>query len=158
VLHCRPQVPPWQAATPLGSFGQTVHPGPHAVASSSAAHAPAHAWNPIPQATPQVLPSQEACAAPFGNAQVMHDVPQEFTLVSGAQTWLQSCVPVGQPPTHACAVGMQTPKHSWSPFGHVPPHTPMTQVGVPPVGDGHWVHEPPQVAGALELTQTPLHR
>jgi hypothetical protein len=56
---------------------------------------------------------QVAADAPVGTRQAAHEVPQEFTLVSGAQTPLQSCVPAGQTPEHAIAEGMHAPAQTF---------------------------------------------
>jgi hypothetical protein len=103
-----------QIAVPLVSPGQAVQLAPQAVASLSALHALPQRWYPfahVKSHMPAVL--HVAPDAPVGTGQAVHEVPQELTLVSGAHTPLQLCVPEGQTPEHADPEGMHAPAQTF---------------------------------------------
>jgi hypothetical protein len=104
------------------------------------------------------VPLQLAPVAPVGTGQGVHELPHELT-ESLARHWpSQLCVAPVHMFMHAVPSGMQVPAHSCLPAGHAPPQRPPLQVAVPPAGAGQGVHELPQVAGSLSLTQRPSHR
>jgi hypothetical protein len=77
------------------------------------------------QVKPQpVVASHVALAANCGTGQAVHNALQEFTLVLLAQVPLQSWLPDGHTPLQDCALGMQTPAHSFWLTGQLPPHWP----------------------------------
>jgi hypothetical protein len=93
---------------------------------------------------PQALPSQVASAF-SGGAQGMQPVPQLLRSVSATQLPLQSCLPAGHWPLHACAVGTQAPAQIFVPSGHWLPHFVPSQVALPPLGTSHGVQAVPQL-------------
>jgi hypothetical protein len=149
-LHRTEHAPLWQSATPFGSAGHVLQVEPHAVASSSAAHAVAHWCRPAAQVKAQLPFVHELLAAPVGSGHGVHRVPQELALVSEAQTPLQLCVPAGQLPQVAVA-SMQALLQSFCVPVQVPPQTPAVQVAVPPVIAGHGVHDVPQLAASVSF-------
>jgi|GraSoiStandDraft_48_1057284.scaffolds.fasta_scaffold470343_1 hypothetical protein len=144
-------------ADPFGSPAQAVQLAPQAAASLSALHALPQRWYPLAHVKSHVLPVHVAMDAPAGTGQAVHEVPQELTLVSGAQTPLQSCVPAEQTAEHGEPEGMQVPAQTFWPMGHVAPHAPASHVDVPPMTIGHAVHELPQLAGEASLMHLPPH-
>ena len=88
--------------------------------------------------------------------QPVHKVPQELTLVSGAQMPLQSCEPEGQVPLQAEPDGTQLPAHNIWPLGQLPPQLLPSQVALPPLGTGQAVQLAPQPSTLVLLTQLPL--
>ena len=106
--------------------------------------------------------SQAAVPFEVGVGQDVQAAPQKLVLVSDWQIPLQLCVPVGQIPLQAFALGMQAPAHTLVPLGHAATQASPSQVTVPPVGARHAVQEVesfgPQVATALLLTHFPAHR
>jgi hypothetical protein len=104
----------------------------------------------------QVVPSHADWSAPVGIGHVVQDDPHELTLVLGAQTFWQLCVPMGHCPEHGRFAATQAPRHRTRVPGHDPPHMPAVQVAVPFVIMGQAVHDVPHVAGLELLTQLPL--
>ena len=106
------------------------------------------------------MPSHVAADAPVGlghDAQV--EVPHELTLVSGAQSPAQSCVPDGHMPEQDDAIGMQAPAQSFMVAGQVGVQLVPSQVAEPPLGAWQGIHDvgPHELTLAL-LTQTVPHR
>jgi hypothetical protein len=149
-LHRTVQAPFWQIAVPFGSVGHVLQVEPQALASSSAAHVLPHWWRPAAQVNPQAPLVQDVLAEPVGAGHGVHEVPQEFALVSEAHTPLQLCVPVGQLP-HTAVESIQAPLHSFCVPVHLPPQAPASQVAVPPVMAGQGVQELPQLAGSVSF-------
>ena len=124
-----------------------------------------HSLKPVLHAIPQVPaapPVQVAAPLDAGTGQDAQLVPQNVVLVSGWQMPLQLCCPDAQTPLQAFAVGMQPPRHSFIPAGHVGWHARPSQVTVPPlVGTWQGMHDAsslgPQVATALLSTHLPPH-
>lgn len=106
--------------------------------------------------------SQDAEPFEAGVAHEVHVAPQKLVLVSDWQMPLQLCVPVGQTPLHAFAVGMQAPAHSLVVLVQAGTQANPSQVTLPPVGAWHGVHDVksfgPHVATALFITHFPPHR
>jgi hypothetical protein len=128
---------------------------PQALASSSAAQAVPQECHPVAQVNAQApLVVQVTPADPAGAGHGVHEVPQEFGLVSAAHMPLQLWDPAGHGP-QAAAESMQAPLQSFCVPGQVPPHVPATQVAVPPVIDGQGAHEVPQFAGSVSLRHLP---
>ena len=82
------------------------------------------------------LPVASQIADPLaaGAGHATHAVPQKLVLVSAWQMPLQLCMPPEHIPLQAFAAGMQTPAHSFMPFGQAGMHASPSQVTLPPVG------------------------
>ena len=94
-------------------------------------------------------------AAPAGVGHGAHWVPQVLGLVSGVQTPLQLCDPVGHVVPQAAEASIHTPLQSFCVPGQVPPQTPDLQVAVPPVMDGQGAQEVPQLAKSVSFMHLP---
>ena len=110
-MQLKPQLVPSQVAALLAGGEQAVQEVPQVAGLVLAAHDEPHWWNPALQVKPQLVPSQVA-VPPLGATQALHELPQSFTLVFESQVPAQSCVPLGQTPTQACAWPMQAPAQS----------------------------------------------
>lgn len=69
-------------AVPFGSVGHSLQVDPQAVASLSDEHPLPHWWYPEPQVKVHVPAEHAVLAAPVGLGHGLHEVPQEFGLVS----------------------------------------------------------------------------
>jgi hypothetical protein len=163
-LQRQPQVPLVHVGIELGGLGQIVHEvGPQdstlLLGLHDAAAPSPHLWKFCRQVKPQTPFSQVALAL-AGTVHGVHEVPHEFTSVSGAQVPLHRWRPAGHMPAQGMPGGRQAllVGHSDVPVGQVPPHVVPSQLAVPPVGAMHAVHDVPQFAGSMFDTQASPQR
>jgi len=93
--------------------------------------------------------------APFagGGAHELQPAPQKVVLLSGWQTPLQLCDPLGHMPLQADELGMHAPLQSFVVLVQAGTHCRLSQVTEPPLGTVHAEHEVgPHVAVSLLLT------
>lgn len=173
-LHAKPHDVPLQVATALAGSGHGVHDVPHALtlpldthlppqlcipaeqeppqAEVEAIQVPLHTLKPALQAKPHDVPLQVATAL-AGTAHGAHDVPHEFTLLLARHMPAQLWVPVGQVPRHVDEDRMQVPLQSLNPPEQRPSQRLFEQTADPFAGAEQGVHDEPQLAGEVLLTQ-----
>ena len=115
------------AAVEFGGTGHTVHIAPHAVASLSATHLPAHRWVAAGHVVPHTPAALHVAAPPVGTGHTVHAAPHAVGSLGA---------------THLAP-------HAWFGAVHCIPHASFTQVATPPAGTGHAVHVGPQNAGSV---------